>query len=313
MRKAAILSVIVILVVVLAGCKQDDGRGFKFNFGKKDSGGDIKVDYHKGYKGIEIDVKESVEEVFERDSFSFRVDLKNQGAYDVRDGAVSIVSYDDNNLIQKNTQRFDMEGKTQYNPIGGHAVFDFEVLNLKQPSIKRSTFAVDVCYDYVTEASVPICVNPSNEEILGKGCDMKDMSVSGGHGAPVAVKKVEMSAASAGGRNSELNIKIFIENKGEGRVREQAGGCTGRSRIDINEVRISKYNTNDGTMECRTKDSEEGKYMLLRNKADDNFISCKLTIPKLEGSYTTPLIVDMSYGYTTSVEKTIDIKGSDWD
>ena len=76
---------------------------------------------------------------------------------------------------------------------------------------------VTACYRYKTIADPKVCIDPNPFRAVQerKVCEVRDQSLGGGQGAPVAVTKIEEQVGS-----DKIHFRIFIQNVGDGEVIE---------------------------------------------------------------------------------------------
>ena len=226
--------------------------------------------------------------------------------------------------------RFDIKGKSIFNPAGDE---DFITLNAKtkkigsQSETQPSTILATACYPYKTILGTSICIDT---DIYGnrrgqKPCTVEDLKFDG-QGAPVAITKIEIRMLPQDGNLLKPHFLIQIENKGNGEVVninnvEQA--CTSES-LDytaFNTIRINA--TLSGILlDCRINKEDPNSApppapatIRLRDKED--IIRCTLEPSKSKGvelidisrdAYTTPLKIELEYGYTFTISKDIIIE-----
>jgi len=140
--------------------------------------------------------------------------LKNEGAYDIKNGYISFSLEQDYMELQswafpgKTTEyeqptdiminpegkkiKFDLEGKSSMNPAGDDKILAATILAKpldKQSVTHTSNIIATACYEYRAEANAAICLDTDVYNLKPgiKSCALKTITLSGGQGAPVAV------------------------------------------------------------------------------------------------------------------------------
>ncbi len=230
-----------------------------------------------------------------------------------------------------------LEGKNINNPGGGYDLLEFVgTADLKNMEADKYTpnFLVTACYDYKTKASPNVCVDPRPFSTVDerKVCEIKDISLSS-QGAPVAITQVEVQALS-----NSLQFKIHFKNVGKGDViatdvlkrcsgkdkKEDIahGGVLKKSDIDLVKVvrvqmgdDVYRWDTGGSKLDCDAPVSVQGygkeqkhrSYARLIN--DKGFIVCNLKDYKddVSSAYSTPLYIELAYGYRDTISKSVEI------
>jgi len=297
---------LVILIILISGCGSDLGVS--------------NVEVYSGTRGLSMEALDGLppEEMYvgtEQNPgyFQVGVDLKNEGAYDITDGIIS-VSYDPKFNVYSDAdfprRKFNLYGRSDYYPEGemDREIFTFK--NIGLPTNSVSAFAVTACYRYETVASVDVCVSPYYKPLAKVSddiCDPKDYTdirVSGGQGAPLAVTNVKESIRPRGDNLVDIVFGINIQNMGGGEVRSYetySKECEGNSAIDIKdiksvkikEVKFSDYTLSNGKIQCEIDNS----------KTLEKTVICSTTIDKnvVRSSYVTPLQIIFDYGYVERI------------
>ena len=171
------------------------------------------------------------------------------------------------------------------------------------------------CYQYTTYADPIICVDP---DPIGEGrkvCVPKSRTWSGGNGAPVAITSIEQE-------NTPKNIifRINVKNLGTGQVYDpgKLAKCSpyypGRVTLeDLNVVYLGDVRI--GQTGLRTTGSAGGitcypEVIRLDPKTKSGTTTCTypLTGEVSRSAYQTPLTVELWYGYSETLQRTITIK-----
>ncbi len=325
-NKKLILIMGILSLMLLAGCE-----GGKRNVSITD------VDIRKGFNGLSMQFLQNAppSSVFTETGFPIVIDLKNNGASDIKDGkGILVIGLETNyaelvNEQDKNGIRFGLSGKSIYSPEGDKDVREIDA-RAKRIGEQSETFTSRVsataCYPYETVFGTSVCIDT---DVYGarkgqKACAVQDLKFDKGQGAPVAVAKVESRMLTGTDENIvKPHFIIYIENKGNGQVidpKEEiiSKACTKSSLEykDFNSIQI-KASLSGKELNCRIgeskpEDTEEGAAgpatIRLREKKD--FVRCTLEegINIGRDAYVAPLRVDLDYGYTFTISKDIVIE-----
>lgn len=281
-KKAVIIALILLLFI--SGCSKDDIKL------------PPKIEYHVGTEGLVLDTLENMppDRVFQNSEFMIGVEIRNKGAYDVYDGTVIIAGLDPKYMsLEKYQESFEIPGKSQSYPEGGYDMRNFKLKNVDFPDGKETYYAPFTIigdYGYETEAKVDVCIDPEiYSYVKTEGCEVKDISISKGQGAPLAITLVEpaISMTDEDLDYVDVNLGITIENKGDGEV--------------ITEPKIERAYLGNKKIEC----SE-----IIKEKKDDDrwYVLCTTEMSNIRKAYTTPLIVAFDYRYRTRMDEKVTIK-----
>ena len=223
-----------------------------------------------------------------------------------------------------------LDGKSTINPNGGQDILAF------QGSIEYSRLKVDkydvtllatACYQYETAVGPTVCIDPDPYTTVNqkKVCQVKDTTLSS-QGAPVAITSINEEAF-----DQKTQFKITIKNVGGGEVIKKesldkcdpygksstAAGPSSSSKIerdDLDKVYVDFVNIADRPITCGpfADGTVKGTKGILRMINGEGFIICELQKSKGEYSntasaYTTPMVIHLSYGYRTSITRTMQI------
>lgn len=302
MKRAIIF--LIILMLIFSGCTSIKRTE------------EPKKDYRTGKEGLTIEFPVDLpEQMYENDKdIKFIVEVKNEGAFPQADedgfeGKLWVGGYDPDILpITPESEDLDeteLSGKSHYNEQGGSTAVDFTAGVEPLPegvSYFPQTILFTVTYAYKTIASPIVCIDPEprSTTIRDKVCSVRDITLSS-QGAPIAVTKIEEDIAS-----DRILFKIYLENVGDGLVipDEKVGNDPneGYEWGELNKVEIDVKVGKD-SIDCRPKDK---KIELIEGKG---YIFCSMSKPGDKKVYTTPLNIELTYGYSSSVSKSIEIFG----
>ena len=233
-----------------------------------------------------------------------------------------------------NLAQFFIDGKTQTNPKGEEITVPVNAQTGKldpQSENKQSTMTATLCYPYKTTLSTTVCIDP---DIAGvrpgkKVCDVKILSFGGGQGAPVAVKIIEPQMIPEADKDIiKPQFLIFVENVGRGNpvnINNYNNAC---NNMDFNdpkkkdEIRniwnvafLRAYSSGkEGENqliccpningECDEKESNTDKiagFIRFHDKKDYARCIFKNGVPRNSDAFTSPLRVEIDYGYVQTI------------
>ncbi|MEA2036023.1 MAG: hypothetical protein U9O94_00835, partial [Nanoarchaeota archaeon] len=219
----------------------------------------------------------------------------------------------------------ELEGKSVYNREGGYSAAELVMRVLDLPDgmpYYRPRLIFTAVYRYKTIANPMVCIDPEprSTKVREKTCEIGDYSAVGrgggsgrggsvgsglgSQGAPIAVTRVEEDVTS-----DFILFKIYLRNVGTGMVIPEnvidRNPNEGYDFREMNTVRIEHIKAGSILMsECRPA---MGDYVELIDEL--GYIFCKLekSTNSITEAYATPLNIELSYGYTTSEEREIEI------
>jgi hypothetical protein len=306
----------LIVVFILVGCKGDSSR--KIN----------PREFYSGTSGLIMDVLPMPNEIFEQSPLRMDIRLKNEGAADIDEGYLTLgletdfISLNEWALrnpvvgtISKEQVEFELEGKSTLNPEGSQGIVAVSMSSKTIETMREehtSTILLIGCYGYKTKLSEAVCIDT---DILGmkaveKACEVEDKNLNS-QGAPIAVTKVEVSMLPQDDI-IKPQFLIQIENKGGGEVVNSnviRKACSGEpvSYEDFNVIKVDAY-LFEKQLTCTPNDGSKTGLAKLKEKQDE--IRCVLEegIRKDVGTHAETLNVNLDYGYTETISRTIDIK-----
>ena len=280
--------------------------------------------------------------------FDIVLKIDNKGAYPQPDegtggtapqhGKVFLSGFDQNIIEIKakdtNTEpkssdlsKMALEGKSTINPNGGQDILSFtgtirgDNLNAEK---YEPTLLATACYHYETTAGPSVCIDPNPYSTVKerKVCEVQDITLSN-QGAPIAVIKIDEEALA-----KKTQFKITIKNVGNGdALKDEAAEnkCNPYgenidqkiSREDIDKVKLEHIKISETALDCGPfADTTEGSIKsssggFVRLVNGEGFVICELGYDAYSNkisAYTTPILIKLSYGYRTTVERKLLIK-----
>lgn len=281
----------------------------------------VRTDIHEGTDGLALGFAKGMppDDITDRVTFPIGVEMRNKGTADIEDGIITLINYYPEEMVMRDeskTKMFDIEGKSVFNPDGGYDLLAYTIENrnlaVRQRMEQRFLFKVQACYQYRTSASVEVCIKPRTFgfSFVGDTCDVKDIKLAGGQGAPVAVTKVEQAIVPdtddrTGTVTYSGTYKILIENVGKGYIApldSYRNACTTSSKKEnLLASENVQVELGDRLLECTP----------IQQIKDTNtfFTVCSAELGELRDSYASHLVVTIDYGYISpEIEKTVFVK-----
>ncbi|MFH1399673.1 MAG: hypothetical protein ABIG95_06190 [Candidatus Woesearchaeota archaeon] len=286
-----------VLFIFLNGCS-----------GCEDSNGPDPSNYHSGTVGITMNFMTNSPplSVYHGSVVPFFLEVRNLGAQDASPN-IWITGHDPEIVVITTTWNGAntglIPGRGDTYPAGGYATLEAKDVPVNLPEgvdTYSANMKVTACYTYSTLAAAQVCVDPDPTQNQDDACAVHDVSLSGGQGAPVAVTHVKEETSSAG----DVVFAITIENQGDGTIINSAkvGACTTDVKasdldmVTLTSVKLSSKSITDG---CNPRDP-------LRMVNGKGVIYCKTNVAG--NAYSTALQVEISYGYKSSISKTINVR-----
>ncbi|OIO65790.1 hypothetical protein COY28_03830 [Candidatus Woesearchaeota archaeon CG_4_10_14_0_2_um_filter_57_5] len=257
-------------------------------------------------------------------ALTLMLDVRNKGVEDVDPGSIDLrLSGYDPSIVSIAPSygsgasgagavyqlRDTLLGKSEFMPEGGYELAQWATASILMPrDIDRldQQFIATACYIYRTRASPTVCLDPDPYSALSlaqdKACQVRDISLSGGQGAPVAVTRVEEQIFPQTG---EVQFKVVVSNVGGGTLFDQDSftECANQqlSIGNLNKVVIEQaYISGLGSGTCNPE--------VITMNNGQGFTYCRFgNINGNAGAYETPLQLVLSYGYKTSTSKGVSI------
>ena len=321
--KKNFLIIVITLLLLIAACTAQKANSSKV------------VDVRIGISGLAIEFLKNTppQKVFEDEVFPVILKVRNIGAFSLDKGNKAILSLGVEKdytkevkllaggkieSVNDNAAAFNLEGRSNINTKGEEEVISYNIkagIVDPQSEFHGSTVIATLCYPYETTLSSTVCIDADVSNIIPgkKVCNVQDIVFDNGQGAPVAVTKVEPNMLpQIDGQNIIPQFLIFIENKGTGTVVNRNAVqdfCTKSSESNaasknVNAIFVRAYLSNE-ELDCTPKEKEKTneKQGFAKLKDKKELIRCTLKEgrDKSLGTYSAPLKVVLSYGYTQSI------------
>lgn len=222
--------------------------------------------------------------------------------------------------------KFSLNGKSVENAEGEQEIMTLksEVRALEELSqIHESSILATACYDYKTQLAANVCVDTDIYNLKGvvKPCEVRDLSFSS-QGAPVAVTRIETEIMPMDIPNMvRPQFLIHIQNKGDGLVIKKepeviSDACSEKplNYTKLGIIFINVYLGGDQKkLSCDVTDKEEDndeKIEIVKLRDNKGVARCVLEdgIDEKEGTYPSPLKIELDYGYTHTISTEVIIK-----
>ena len=223
--------------------------------------------------------------------------------------------------------KFSLNGKTIERAEGEEEIMTLkaearpleELSQTHEPSILATA-----CYDYKTELVAAVCVDTDVYGIkkITKSCKVKELGFSS-QGAPVAITRIgtEIMPMDIPDR-VRPQFLIQVQNKGDGLVikddmqvitdacSEKSLNYTELSVVFINAYLGGEQKQLNCNIEEETQYKDNKKTGLVKLRDNTGIARCVLDegIDEDEGTYVSPLKIELRYGYTNTISKNVVIK-----
>ncbi len=205
-------------------------------------------------------------------------------------------------------QEFLLAGNTYEYPGGelDYIEYNARIVNWPEGADEiPQTFKATSCYMYTTFAAPVVCIDPQPYAETRKVCTPLQASYSSGQGAPVAVTRVTQENTP---RTAVFHFTI--RNVGDGTVFDagQLEKCSpyfpgGAKSSDLNVVWIGSVRIDDTDLVCTPE-----RYVRLQNGQGSFTCTYPIQHAQLNSAYQTPIVIELWYGYSKDVVRTIPIK-----
>ena len=297
------------------------------------------VNYFVGSQGLKIGLTnaDTLDEIYESSNFAYGLTIENLGAYSIvgDEQAILNIGFDpfyvqvdenakgSNYKIDKSNvvvKGLSLIGKSRYYPSGSKIFFYFPYFQTKNITGQRSKpdtqIFASICYPYATTFSALACVDFDvfNENTRSQVCRQQDISAAN-QGAPVAVTQVEVENLPMDANLVRPVYTVHVSNVGGGTILSPVDNpaeiervCTNQDlqSSDFNTVRIEATLSNDIKLVCTPN--------VIRMNYQEGVSRCTVSDEDLSKAiqyrqnYETPLTVNLSYVYLSTLKKDITIK-----
>ena len=305
-------TIIILLILILGGCATP-GKGKDTNTQTPDSY------VVTGTQGLELNFEPGLPPSRIRgEELPIRINVRNLGKIEVTNAKIVLGGYDQNIItgftgssISGSTIRIhNLPPRTFLNQQGGYMTYTITG-TIAQNVITGTyspTITATACYTYKTEASANLCIdpNPYNNE-PNKPCRLGQVNLldsGNGQGAPVQITNVNVDSST-----KTMTITFYIRNSGGGspfdsaKLSECPQGLTpnNRDKIKVDSVKVG---STDITSNC-----QPGRELTLYQGS--GVLVCTYDLPSSSpGAYMTELSIVLSYGYTKSIMRRVEITKS---
>lgn len=327
MKKLLFLFLAFILIVLL-GCGYVGSSGS----GSKSQDADIYV----GTDGLRAEFTRNAppQTVFESSDFPVVLKIRNAGAYDIKDGLLTFglekdyvtqITLQDSNVgsSKDETFSFNIRGKSQIDLKGEENILSLKATTGKlepQSESKQSTLTATFCYLYKTIASATVCIDTdiANIRPVKKVCQVRDISLSRGQGAPIAVRKIETRMVPDG-EKVKPQFLIYIENTGYGIAVNPKGYTIPCQKSEFKDEDLwnvaylkvySSESSGESQLVCTPSLENDETTGILRFRDKKDFIRCtyKDGISANLDAYTSPIRIEIDYGYVQTISTNFNIQ-----
>jgi hypothetical protein len=322
-----------LLLIVIIGCGENSSGGSGDEFKKSNEG--LTMEFVENFPRDSYIVEDDGEHI------SIMVDIRNEGIYPAendkdgkgffkRNGGLFISGFDDAIIdMDSKAKKFSekdvyLTGASSITPRGGFysAKFDGKIAagNLLVDRYEPTILAT-LCYPYLTTASLTVCVDPKPfEQRQEKVCEIGSKTLPE-QGAPVAITRIDQEAST-----KKIHFKISIENVGGGDIilgeklegfnkiigkcDPLGGGILDRKDFDKVYMESITVGGEDILGDCRPFVDESDNIIRLFDGEGSVICTLDLEKPKFKdigSAITTPLNIELRYGYRSTISKQIEI------
>jgi hypothetical protein len=289
--KTTKIIILITLLIFLVACTGTPEKTLQYNF-------------KQGYGALAVItiVDSPPKIVYPNSEYKMIVKLENQGAYDLTNGEVKILGFDEKYILLEENEKeiisLDDEpilsGRSSVNPDGASARLEFEFQTRDIfPGAESYTayYFIKADYDYKTELIQTVCINPKTYEIYDSGCKVEPKISLGGQGSPLAVAILEEIISP--GSIPRVEFRFTLKNKGKGEV----------GQVRLNQARLS-----DKSLDCEFRNNLNADKRTFDFREDrEAILICKRTLED-QKSYETPLFLDFSFDYSVKEKKKITLQ-----
>lgn len=305
MKRGALILLVLALAVLLAGCPRT---------------GEPRENWRVGSQGVFMQIVPNLPppRIYDDQPLELVVDMENLGAWDVGGpGDRVYLSGFDPNLITGIPITGElmpvMEGITQFGPGGlGTVSFTGIVRSLNFRNVDRlvQPLLITSCYGYETLASDTVCIDPDpfsrSSEV--KSCIARTAGMGGTQAAPVSVGPVQVEPSPG-----RTRFQISVTNVGGGDLYRPGGQylqrCSPYSSAkldfsDVDRVLVADVSVAGVSILPSCRPLVNG-FLRMTNGRGQMF--CELSNIQGASAFTTPLTVELKYGYRDTLARQVTI------
>ena len=307
-NRILLVLILVIIATILISCR--GGTGLFSGKDPKQNTAIARERIYTGTDGLTMRFMPNLPpaETYDTGSIQIIAEIRNLGTDKIENAKFYLSGYD-TGIIQ-NIDNFkelnNLEPKSEFLLDGGYDTVTFgssgTIKIPKGADEYNPRFVLSTCYNYKTVATPIVCIDPNkqNPAIKERGaCQMQSVSV-GGTGAPVAVDRVSLDSTI-----DKAFVRIELSNAGKGQVlTNNAVGQKCPYKLgfeDLDEITYTITLSGIPPTKCSPDLGKQGKPTV---KLGDGraIITCEFPIAKEKGlAYSTPLQIELNYGYTESI------------
>jgi len=278
--------------------------------------GELKEGDITGGEGLAITLPEIPKELLVGQGLDIPITLENKGASNAENAILSIKGFSSQFVKFRTPTVFEginLEGRSTFLPIGERTTKIFSISSITLPSVssRQETFQVFACYQYQTQATAIVCINPRwayGSAALVSGCTFNEGKITATQGAPIAVTKV-VTAYDINQR--EVEFRIYVKDVSDTGVLLKSSAYDKRclsdvklTKDDLGVIHIDAFMSGI-ELNCFIGNNRVEEFKIAK---EGHSVTCKAAIDRNEPGFTTPLSIDLSYGYNVGKIFKIDLK-----
>jgi predicted small secreted protein len=296
------------VLVLLAACTTTSDRNT------------LSANFRTGTEGLYFTLAPNLppSRIYDDQKLSVLVALENRGATNVGGPGdrIYITGFDPSIItgIPLNGEQIPyLKGKDVYGP-GDKSYISFTgvPVSLFGLNIDKYTprLQITACYEYETIATANVCIDPDPNSVTPrqKVCTPADVG-TGSQGAPVSVSTVQVQASPGTTR-----FEILIQNSGRGTPFRSGlqylqecspNDPTGFSYTDLGYVQLVDVSVAGHSIKGTCRPLDQDSIRLDASSATHLF--CELDNIQGSSAYTSPLTVQLRYGYRDSTSQALTV------
>lgn len=284
-------------------------------------------EYRKGTGALAIDFGGLIKEVPENNPFQIPVEVRNEGASDIKEAYVFINTGEYADALESEdfvkidvkeaiTKEFSFVGRSPENPDGQREIvfLNAQALSAGTEDSVSSEIKATACFDYKTIAKADVCIDTEKYKpgrFGARACEVKDISMQS-QGAPLAVTKIKTDILYVDKDHIKPYFEITVENKGNGDVFKLDSGqsvknsCLGSIGKNYNKAVVEASLTGEEKkLKCSMGQEAKEAYF----KEGESIVTCQGDpIPTDKPAFLTPLYIEVYYGYVLTESANVKIK-----